>query len=343
MTITNMLKKSLIFFTTLSLFFVLAEKSWGKRPHTDISTYAGQNLAGACAACHIPHGAESDRLWPVPLTDTSGVSLIQNLCMYCHWQKGYSTVPDPAGFYLGKYKAHILVNAHGQNGLLYEDTGEKRHGPGHLYRNNCMTRYGEYVTGYVALGYPSFESIACYADPDTTSDDRNILPRLSCTSCHDPHAEYIDDYEDRDGAVETYDGIADNYILNVVGDGDLLSTTYYTDWTNDKPIGRTRRICLACHYGGEEPDSSGEYGPLTEPDATKIDNLIPPYPTTSVAAHYDGVSKCTGCHPWDWPPANCTSCHGIPPSTISDRHYPADYNTLTFQAFTTAGVGVHDT
>ncbi|MFH1288323.1 MAG: cytochrome c3 family protein, partial [bacterium] len=324
-----MLKKSLIFFTILSFFVVLAEKSWAKGPHIDNSTYvdADPPLAGVCAACHVPHGAQSDRLWPVALTDTSGVSSIQNLCMTCHWQSELGA-DRPEEFFLGKYKAHILACAHGQHGMEYEGEGIKRYGPGHLYRNNCMTRYGEYVTGYVALGYPSFESIVCYADPDTTGDDRNILPRLSCTSCHDPHAEYIDDYEDRDGAVETYDGIADNYIRNVVGDGEV-STTYYTDWTDN---GRTRKICVACH-GNSDIESGIE-----------IDELTPLKPTANVAAHSSGSGeKCTGCHAWDWPPANCTSCHGIPPSTISDRHYPADYNTLTFQAFTTAGVGVHDT
>ncbi|MDD5457729.1 MAG: cytochrome c3 family protein, partial [Candidatus Margulisbacteria bacterium] len=344
--------------------------------------------ADKCKPCHIPHSAKGEsRLWPVGV-DSSGVTTIQNLCTYCHSQvKTVDLVDrDGDGFYDGLNDAHVLTRAHGQNGPRYSDTDtasidiSRRYGPGHLYRHSAehaphhdsnkgdtvQTRDGDStIQGYGAISNydTGFGSMAVSADSSSADQDFSRLSRLSCFSCHNPHADYVSSYINRSedpndlDSMNTYDfSQADNYILNLVGDVNYNTTYYESVGTYQKNlyIGRTRLVCLGCHYGGTEPDSTGFYDAPLSP--TVIDGIIPPFPPgrnqsqgrMNVTAHYDGKSKCISCHPWDWPPANCTSCHGFPPVGASgspplDRHYPKDYNTTNFPAFSVKGIGAHET
>ena len=333
-----------------------------------------------CKPCHMPHSTRGEnRLWPVG-TPGTGATVIQNLCMYCHSEvKTVDQVDDDGdGFPDGaNYGAHILNQAHGQHGPSYNDTDTAnadttaRYGPGHLYRHSSggtsngdsvLTRDRDDIIGYGSLySYDQygFETMAYSADSsfnDVVTQDFSKLSRLSCFSCHDPHGAYITNYIDRAGATtDTYDSSqANNYIKFWVGDDTTAGNptkkpTYYESIITTGGttyIGRTRKVCLGCHYGGMEPPSSGYYNLPANP--TIIDGIIPPLPPgrnqvdegkKNVGAHYNGKSKCVSCHPWDWPPPNCTECHGYPPSGATgspplDKHYPQDYNSTNKPAFT---------
>jgi len=246
-------------------------------------------------------------------------------------------------------------------------------GPGHLYRHGAenaplrnaalgdtvRTRDNDstiqgYGAKYGRYNRNGFELMAKEAD---TSGDYSLASRLSCFSCHNPHEDFLaagQNYISRGtSTTDTYDfSQAMNYIREYVGDEgtDLNPTHYNSVGTNTANIfiGRTRLVCLSCHYGGMEPPLTDLYGPLGIESATIIDNMIPPYPKRGIPQHHDGISKCGDCHGvWDYPiVSKCGACHGNPPvaNPLLDKHYPNDvyYNTL-FNAFTIAGVGAHET
>ena len=115
-------------------------------------TVAGAGGRGVCSYCHVPHGAQGDRLWAgEPAT---GYTPVANLCGTCHLS---SAVVDFATESENMFKA----GAHGFDETVIEGTD----------------RYGQ-GTDLAGSGLP-------YTNDDTGVSGTDI----DCTSCHDPHSD----------------------------------------------------------------------------------------------------------------------------------------------------------
>lgn len=60
------------------------------------TAHAGLNTSGDCAACHIPHAAVGDRLWPGSLTTAATWGTIGPFCYYCHSASGGGAITAAA-------------------------------------------------------------------------------------------------------------------------------------------------------------------------------------------------------------------------------------------------------
>jgi len=78
------------------------------------------NRKGVCANCHSPHGAQSDKLWALEITDTFGGT--RELCYSCHNSNSsaYNSMSSDGGFVLGiedvfdpehRYEDHVMHGA----------------------------------------------------------------------------------------------------------------------------------------------------------------------------------------------------------------------------------------
>jgi predicted CXXCH cytochrome family protein len=135
----------------------------------------GTGAGGACSACHIPHGALGERLWPANMGELSGGQVeidfgpVGALCFYCHGSGGGAAIPAAV---------QDMVTAIGT-----DENGEFAHG-----RDPLMIPGNDTVDATLPYGDSSpnqFECTTCHNVHDDTNkpflqDDINVL----CSRCH---------------------------------------------------------------------------------------------------------------------------------------------------------------
>ena len=81
------MKKILILAVVLTLvaFGTAIAGIEGTAHDADTAGFSGIAEGGKCSACHIPHGAQGDRLWPSQAVSAPGVYVndVAVLCGYC--------------------------------------------------------------------------------------------------------------------------------------------------------------------------------------------------------------------------------------------------------------------
>ena len=90
--------KKAVFPALVLAMTMVAGQAWGAvlgSAHDMTIQAPSLNTFGACAACHIPHKAVGNRLWPAPIVGTNAArGDVGNLCTYCH--DGTNGVVDEA-------------------------------------------------------------------------------------------------------------------------------------------------------------------------------------------------------------------------------------------------------
>ena len=234
---------------------------------------------GACAACHVPHGAEYDRLYPNRDPDLTGLPIPRLLCMDCHdgtmptgdgwpasWGDGDDTngcqdPPPPPG-------GHVTDIAGDRAALSCRDDGQQNCGLCHTHQNafafvggcfDCHTTEAEQeaVWGAGQAFFPD-ASEQCM-QVDRRFDGIGAVPDASLLSQHNME--------------DSNDGCQRCHGSGHPGDGALL--TYPAD-VGTHSVGETverfadrsnyQDFCLACHDAnlvGESPvPVTTFFGPL---------------------------------------------------------------------------------
>lgn len=115
---------------------------------------------GSCSFCHIPHGAQAERLWAgtYNTTYTANKGVVSNLCYTCH---GNSNIVDP-----GQTSNRMFTGSsvHRQSKDAHTSSAKLNQGW------NINTQAAGTALPYVA------------------STDNNTSP-MECTSCHDVHGK----------------------------------------------------------------------------------------------------------------------------------------------------------
>jgi len=162
-----MIKKAVSFGVALfAVALFAAGPSWsavvGSRHDVNASgnayetTLGALSVFGTCSACHIPHGAGADRLFPSAPSGVTG-GFFGPLCASCHTSQGFSS----GGADIWGNNSVYNADAHG----LEIDTG------------------GVFLTG-LGNDYSLGSTVLNYLDAATNPKGLN---QIECLSCHDVH------------------------------------------------------------------------------------------------------------------------------------------------------------
>lgn len=287
-------------------------------PH-DMSQYTGGGVGGTlgvgqdqlCFGCHIPHGAQGDKLWTMDTTGSAaGMSTVQRLCYTCHdgtisvlydafdMSDGLVDHISPGGADCsGDNACHdvhdqpaadakFLVEGVGTNGSLCENCHDGTPHPS--WSGGDRTAAGNHLIGTAAGG-------------------------LTCEDCHGAHT-----------GVAQGDG-NDSYILKV----------------DNAPVGgQWGQACISCH--NNQAPYAGFVTDIYNYSETVVDGTEAKHPTYGGTYTLTGCNECHTVHGTDdygyllnAPTAGaptfidfCTSCHtdvGISaPGVGTATHYTGD-------------------
>jgi predicted CXXCH cytochrome family protein len=165
--------RMVLFFSALCAFVLLtAGPGWagiGGSRHDLASTshaYSGlRTLAkwGQCSACHFPHNAGADRLFPSAATGVTG-GFFGPLCATCHHTNGYA-----AG----------TVNIAGDNSIF----STTAHG---LDIADYSGQADAYTAASTGTDYSTASTLLAYTS-QAASPRATKVPAIECLSCHDVH------------------------------------------------------------------------------------------------------------------------------------------------------------
>ncbi|GAB4263110.1 cytochrome c3 family protein [Deferrisoma sp.] len=112
---------------------------------------------GVCSFCHVPHGAQGDRLWAG--TPAAGYTPVANLCATCHLTGNGS-----------------ITSSATESTNMFD---EAAHGFDETVLTTAGTRYNQ------------GQSLAGSGLPYTNDDAGVSGTNIDCTSCHDPHSNTV--------------------------------------------------------------------------------------------------------------------------------------------------------
>ncbi len=150
--------------------------------------------------------------------------------------------------------------------------------------------------------------------------------KLPCSDCHDPHAwdSVNKNWQAffRPRALYGYPSRSARW-SQIFGAGNPTASTYMANPVlsggSARNDGESRRMCILCH------GDSASYDSVTfndiNPDYSSSTKIV--RPPTTIAEHAGfGGSACVSCHEHNTIGANCSQCHGFPPSDTAAPRYP---------------------
>ena len=288
---------------------------------------------GACSACHVPHGADLNTLWIRDLSSyrtllevngggTYSINYVQPPTIPCydchdtHTSGNIDDLPVQTGFSANHRPQDIAFGGDGPRGTpgYYENNP-----PDNTYQKGADPNLNPNDSVQLArTGGHYFK----YRDPDGAGSLFRKGDKLSCRDCHDPHI---------------YSSTWRVFIrADLPNAGDvILSSVYGSELMTNLSTGShdnasSRRICVSCHSYSNTSTTPVRYNQV---DAAYTDTSAIPKPPATVGEHSNSPSytyvPCVSCHKHNYIDANCSQCHGFPPSPYP----PARNSTPTFGAY----------
>ena len=318
--------------------------------------------AGPCSICHIPHNALYGALWPRDLLSTYDNALGMNggtgstdkpnykrpvtvQCFDCHdahvTTDKINDVPAFSAFETNHKPQNIAFGftkgGSTDSGSTMKEDGPAGSVPGY-YENNppYATSPTTYYGADSSTGSPFkrpldnatlAQSGGHYFKSQNPSATVYKGDKIGCSECHDPHAwdsankdwhaffrpSKLYGYPTRtsrwSGIFGSFNPRASTFMANPVLSGGQSRSDL-----------DSRKLCILCH------GDSNSTLPVTFNDINSDYSSTSPIirPPTTVGEHASGSQiACSSCHDHNAIGANCTQCHGFPPSTTASPAYPA--------------------
>ena len=317
--------------------------------------------AGPCSICHIPHNALYGALWPRDLLSTYDNALGMNggtgstdkpnykrpvtvQCFDCHdAHVTTDKINDVPAFnaFETNHKPQDIAFGFTKGGSTDSGSTMKEDGPAGT------------VSGYYENNPPYATSPTTYYGADSSSGslfkrplDNVTLPKsgghyfksqnpsatvykgdkLGCSECHDPHAW---DPSNKDWHAFFLPAKLYGYPTRtsrwtgIFGSSNPRASTFMANPVLSGGQSRSdvdsRKPCILCH------GDSNSTNPVTFNDINSDYSSSTPIirPPTTIGEHASGSPvACVSCHDHNAIGANCTQCHGFPPSSTANPAYP---------------------
>jgi predicted CxxxxCH...CXXCH cytochrome family protein len=296
---------------------------------------------GSCSACHIPHGAQDNVLWPRDLSsyrtnlENDGVpSAVPNYtltptiqCYDCHDYHGGAggrINDDPSlSDFDTSHKPHNIAFGFTKNGTgsMDEDapvgsvSGFYENKPPHTsnYGADPSLRptnppYPTDNTNLLKTGGHYFK----WKDPTNSSNDTfDIGDKLPCRDCHDPHA-WSDTPDWQAFIRKNWPSGSDvsTRLSSWSGKASTRMANAPVSGVGSRSDPDSRDICIACH-GNSNNVLPVDFTDISSQYSVAAGTIV--RPPASVTEH-DSSSQvaCTACHSHNSIDAGCNDCHSFP-------------------------------
>jgi predicted CxxxxCH...CXXCH cytochrome family protein len=317
--------------------------------------------AGVCSICHIPHDALYGALWPRDLLSTYDNALGMNggtgstdkpsykrsvtvQCFDCHDSHVTTDkINDVPAFnaFETNHKPQNIAFGFTKGGSTDSGSTMKEDGPAGT------------VSGYYENNPPYATSPTTYYGADSSSGspfkrplDNVTLPKsgghyfksqnpsatvykgdkLGCSECHDPHAW---DPSNKDWHAFFLPAKLYGYPTRtsrwtgIFGSSNPRASTFMANPVLSGGQSRSdvdsRKPCILCH-GDSNSTLPVSFNDINSDYSSSTPIIRPP---TTIGEHASGSSvACVSCHDHNAIGANCTQCHGFPPSSTASPAYP---------------------
>ncbi|MDD5762299.1 MAG: CxxxxCH/CxxCH domain-containing protein, partial [bacterium] len=317
--------------------------------------------AGSCSICHIPHNALYGALWPRDLLSTYDNALLMNggtgstdkpnykrpvtvQCYDCHDAHVTTTkINDVPAF-------SLFQTSHKPQNVAFGFTKGGATDPGSTMQEDGPGPTGS-VPGYYENNPPYQGTASTYYGADTSFgrplDNATLLKtgghffkyqnpsatvykgdKLGCSECHDPHAwdsankdwhafflpSKLYGYPSRTGRWNTIFSAnprASSYMANPVASG-----------VQPRSDVDSRKMCILCH-GDSNSTAPVTFNDINSDYSSSSQIVRPP---ATIGEHASGSQiACVSCHDHNAIGANCSQCHGFPPSSTANPVYPSTF------------------
>jgi predicted CxxxxCH...CXXCH cytochrome family protein len=309
--------------------------------------------AGSCSICHIPHNALYGALWPRDLLSTYDNQLLMNGGTGSTDKPNYKR-PVTVQCY-DCHDAHVTTTKINDDPLLSGfDTSHKPQNVAFGFTKNGTGNMTEdppagTVPGYYENNPPYLGTPSTYYGADTSFarplDNATLLKtgghffkyqnpsttvykgdKLGCSECHDPHAwdsankdwhaffrpSKLYGYPSRTGRWNTIFSAnprASSYMANPVASG-----------VQPRSDVDSRKMCILCH-GDSNSTVPVTFNDINSDYSSSSQIVRPP---GTIGEHASGSQiACVSCHDHNAIGANCSQCHGFPPSSTANPVYPS--------------------
>jgi predicted CxxxxCH...CXXCH cytochrome family protein len=315
--------------------------------------------AGVCSACHIPHNALYGALWPRDLLSTYDNLLGMNGGTGSSDKPNYKRQVTVQCY--DCHDAHSTPMINNDPQLNWFDTNHK---PQNIAFGFTKTSLGNMtedppagsVAGYYENNPPYLPSPTTYygANSTTTSPFKRPLDnatlaqsgghyfksqnpsatvykgdKLGCSECHDPHAW---DSADKNWHAFFRPSKLYGYPSRTVRWQTIFSANPRASTFMANPVASgvqsrsdvdSRKMCVLCHGESTGSNDSVTFNDINS-DYTSAEKII--RPPASIGEHAPNSQiACVSCHNHNAIGANCSQCHGFPPSDTATVRYPSSF------------------